>query len=69
MADLCDLNDDDGLARYYASSWLETCYTILDMLGEMLNLDNIVLENEIIQIGGGCATDEADLSGLSSQKT
>jgi len=35
----------------------------------MLNLDNIVLEDEIIQIGGGCATDEADLSGLSSQKT
>ena len=42
MADLCDLNDDDGLARYYASSWLETCRTTLDLLEETLSLYDVV---------------------------
>ena len=38
------------------------------MLGETLSLDNIVLEDETIQIGGGCATDEADLSTCHHRK-
>jgi len=32
------------------------------MLGEMLSLNNIVLEDETTQIGGSRATDEVDLS-------
>jgi hypothetical protein len=42
VADLCDLDDDDELACYYASSWFETCRTILDMLGETLSLNDVV---------------------------
>jgi hypothetical protein len=44
MTDLRDLNDDDGLARYYASSWLETCRTTFDLLEETLSLYDVVLK-------------------------
>jgi hypothetical protein len=43
-----DLHDvDDGLVLYYASSWLETYCTILDLLREILSLDDVVSEDEI----------------------
>jgi len=47
-ADLCDRDDDDddGLACYYASSWLDTCRTTLDLLEETLSLNNVVSEDE-----------------------
>ena len=51
-ADLHNLNDDDWLARYYASSWFETCHTTLDMLGETLSLDDVVSKDETTQTGG-----------------
>jgi hypothetical protein len=60
--DLRDLSDDDGLARYYTSSCLETCHTTLDLLGETLSLDDVLSENEITHIGGSRAIDEAGSS-------
>jgi len=43
-----DLRDlDDELVRYYASSWLETYYTILDLLREILSLDDVDSNDEI----------------------
>ena len=48
-ANLRDLNDDDRLARYYTSSWFETCHNTLDLLGEMLRLDDVVSEDDTTQ--------------------
>jgi len=62
MTDLRDLYDDDGLSRYNTSSCLETCHTTPDMLGETLNLDDVVRRMKITQIGGSRATDEAGQS-------
>ena len=45
MSDLCD-RDDDGLARYYVSFWLDTCRTTLDLLEDTLSLNNVVLKYE-----------------------
>ena len=46
--DLHDLDDDDDddLTRYYASSWLDTCRTTLNLLKEILNLNDVVSEDE-----------------------
>jgi hypothetical protein len=55
VTDLCDLDDDNGLARYYTFSWLETCRTTLDLLRETLNLDDVVSEDEITQTTGSRA--------------
>jgi hypothetical protein len=63
--DLCDLDDDDdddGLAHYCVSSWFETCRTTLDMLGEILSLDDIVLGEETTQTSESCGIDEAGRS-------
>ena len=45
-ADLRELDDDDGLTHYYASFWFEICRTTLDLLGEILSLDNIILKDK-----------------------
>ena len=45
-ANLCNLDDNDGLVRSYASSWFKTCHTTLDFLGDILSLDDIVSEDK-----------------------
>lgn len=62
VTDLCDLSSDDGLARYYTSSWLEICRTTLYMLGETLSLDDVVSEDETTHIGRSRAIDETSPS-------
>ena len=49
VTNLCDLDNDNGLARYYTFSWLKTCHTTLDLLGETLSLGDIVSEDDITQ--------------------
>jgi hypothetical protein len=44
---LCDLDNDDGLACYYVFSRFKTCHTTLDLLGETLSQYDVVLEDEI----------------------
>ena len=44
--DLRELDDDDRLTHYYAYFWFEICRTTLDLLGETLSLDNIILKDE-----------------------
>jgi hypothetical protein len=61
-ADLRDLDDDDGLARYYVSFLLEICHTTLDLLGETLSLNDIILGDETTQLGESRAINEAGLS-------
>jgi len=62
VTNLCDLDDDDDgrLAFYFASSWFETCCTTLDLLGDTLIIDDVVLEDKTIQTGGSRAIDEAN---------
>jgi hypothetical protein len=60
--DLHDLDDDDELARYYESSWFETCRITLDLLGEMLSLNDLILEDQITQPGGSRVIDEVNPS-------
>jgi hypothetical protein len=45
-ANLSNLNDNDGLARSYASSWFKTYHTTLDLLGDTLSLDGIISEDK-----------------------
>jgi hypothetical protein len=44
-----DDDDDDRLACYYASSWFQTCCTTLNLLGKILSLDDVVLEDKTTQ--------------------
>jgi len=60
-ADLRDLDDDDGLARY-VSFLLEICHTTLDLLGKTLSLNDIILGDETTQSGESRAINEAGLS-------
>jgi len=58
----CSLDNDNGLTRYYASSWFETRHTTLDLLGETLSFDKVVSEDETIQTCGSRVIDEVSPS-------
>ena len=62
MADLRDLDDVDRLACYHASSWFETCRTILVIIKETLSLNDIIYDDETTYSGGSCVIYGADLS-------
>ena len=58
----CNLDDDNGLARYYASSWFETRRTTLDLLEETLSFDDVVSEDETAQTSGSRVIDDVSPS-------
>jgi len=60
MVDLHDFEDDDELAYYYESFWLKTCYIILELLRETLNLDDVVSKNKATQTSGSHTIDKTD---------
>jgi hypothetical protein len=55
---LCDLDNGDGLARYYAFYRFKTCHTTLDLLGETLSQYDVVSEDENTQTDGSHTIDE-----------
>jgi hypothetical protein len=55
---LCDLDNGDGLARYYAFYRFKTCHTTLDLLGETLSQYDVVSEDETIKINGSHTIDK-----------
>jgi hypothetical protein len=50
--------NDDEHTHYYASFWFKICHTTLELLGEMLSLYDIVLEDETTQTSKSHVIDE-----------
>ena len=58
LHDLCNLDNNDGLICCYTFSWFKTCRITLDLLGETINLDDIVSKDETTQTGRSHAINE-----------